>query len=193
MVLVMLEGKNVNLRVMDKKEILYWANKYDKDYSWWTQTEKELGDKLRKTQELTRDDLIRIVEWKFKDLPWLDKRVKSVSANDDENVRRISRDVFSSSSEVSQKMDSLQNLNGVGGAVASTVLTFYNPKDYGVFDIHVWRELFGKERRNEYLWTTENYLKVLEKLERMAKKHNLDVRTVEKAYFKKNYDESNQK
>jgi thermostable 8-oxoguanine DNA glycosylase len=178
---------------MNREEILYWANKYDNDHPWWKQTERELGDKLRKTRELTKDDLIRIVEWKFKDLPWLNKRVKSVSTNDDTEVRRISSDVFNSSSDVSHKMDSLQNLDGVGGAIASTVLTFYNPMDYGVFDKHVWRELFGKERKNQYLWTTENYLKVLNELERMAKQHNLDVRTVEKAYFKKNYDESNQK
>ena len=75
----------------------------------------------------------------------------------------------------------------VGPAVASTILTFYNPKEYGVFDIHIWRELFGKEPKN--LFTTENYLKLLAELRGLANKYGLDTRIVEKAFFKKNIDE----
>ena len=78
---------------------------------------------------------------------------------------------------------------GVGPALASTILTFLNPKDYGVFDIHVWREIFGKESTG--LFTAPNYLKALREMRRIASKNDLDVRVVEKALFKKNYDESN--
>jgi len=34
---------------------------------------------------------------------------------------------------------------GVGAATISVVLAFYDPKNYGVFDRHVWREVFGRE------------------------------------------------
>jgi hypothetical protein len=177
---------------MNKEEILYWNNKYDIDYPWWTQREKELGDRFRQTKMLTKVDLCDIVEWKFKELPARRKRVLGlVGKNDDGKIRSISDSVFNSSLDDSYKMDCLQNLDGVRGAVASTILTLYNPKDYGVFDIHVWREFFGKERKGEYLWTTKNYLKLLTELRRIANQYNLDARTVEKAFYKKNYDESN--
>jgi len=47
---------------------LYWSKKYDVDHPWWAQKEKEIGDKLRVMKELTKNDLIEIVEWKFKEL-----------------------------------------------------------------------------------------------------------------------------
>ena len=176
---------------MNKEEILNWNDKYDKDHPWWTQREIELGGKLRKTKTLTKDDLRQVVDWKFKELEGRRIRILGLIArNDDSEVRRISSDVFSSTLADDYKVDSLQNLTGVGPAVASTILTFYNPKEYGVFDIHIWREFFGKEP-NGYQFTTKDYLKVLAKLRKIATQHSLDVRTVEKAFFKKNYDESN--
>ncbi len=175
---------------MEKEEILYWNGKYDVDHPWWTQREKELGDKFRRTRELTKDDLVQVVEWKFKDLKGRKDRILGfIVKNDDMRIRRISRDVFNSTLDDSYKIDSLQTLHGVGPALASTILTFYNPKEYGVFDIHVWREMFGKEPKN--LFTTENYLKLLTELRRIASNHGLDARIVEKAYFKKNIDEEN--
>jgi len=176
--------------MLGKEEILNWSRKYDKDHPWWTQKEIELGDKFRKTKELTKNDLVQVVEWKFKDLKGRKDRVlEFIAKNDERLVLRISSDVFSSTLEDdSYRLNSLQMLEGVGPALASTILTFYDPKKYGVFDIHIWREIFGKEPEN--LFTTENYLKLLTELRRIANSHNLDVRTVEKALFKKNIDEA---
>jgi Holliday junction resolvasome RuvABC endonuclease subunit len=72
--------------------------------------------------------------------------------------------------------------------LASTILTFYDPKKYAVSDIHIWREMYWKEPEN--LFTTENYLKLLADLRRIGNYYNPDVRTVEKALFKKNIDET---
>lgn len=172
---------------MEKEEILHWNRRYDADHPWWTLKEKELGDRFRRARELTKDDLVQVVEWKFKDLKGRKDRILGfITKNDDMRIRRISRDVFNSTLDDSYKIDSLQMLHGVGPAIASTILTFYNPKEYGVFDIHVWRELFGKEPEN--LFTTENYMKLLKELRRVANLYSLDVRIVEKAYFKKNID-----
>lgn len=175
---------------MKKEEILNWSRKYDIEYPWWTKKEKELSDKFRRTRELTKDDLIQVVEWKFKDLKGRRERILGfIAKNDDKLVRKISSDVFNSNiKDDSYKIDSLQMLHGVGSALASTILTFYNPKEYGVFDIHIWREMFGKEPEN--LFTTENYLKLLAELRKIANSHGLNVRTVEKALFKKNLDEA---
>lgn len=176
---------------MEKEEILNWSKKYDVDHPWWKQKEKELGDKLRRSKELTKDDLVQVVEWKFKELQGRKKRILGLIAkNDDTEIRRISSHIFGlGSKDDSYKANSLCMLHGVGPAVASTILTFYNPKEYGVFDIHIWRELFGKEPKN--LFTTENYLKLLAELRRIANKYDVDVRIVEKAFFKKNIDGEN--
>ena len=175
---------------MEKEEILNWSKKYDVDHPWWTQKEKELGDKLRSSKELTKDDLVQVVEWKFKTVLGRKTRVlRLIAKNNDTDVRRISSELFRFDSKIdSYNLNSLCVLSGVGPAVASTILTFYNPKDYGVFDIHIWRELFGEEPRN--LFKTGNYLRLLTKLRQIACKYDLAVRTVEKALFKKNLDES---
>ena len=174
---------------MNKQEILNWNREYDKDYSLDSaQTEKELGEKLRSSKELTKGDLVQIVEWKFKELKGRKERIlKLIENNDDLLVRRVSRDVFDLTSDYDlYKVKLLCVFHGIGPAVASTILTFYNPKDYGVFDIHVWRESFGKEQKN--LFTTENYLKLLAELRKLANQYGLDVRTIEKAFYKKNID-----
>jgi len=114
-----------------EKEVLNWSKRYDVDYPWWTLKEKELRDKLRKSKELTKDDLVQVVEWKFKDLLGRKTRILGlVAKNDDTEMRRISRDVLGSSSkDDTYKIDSLCLLHGVGPAIASTIMTFYNPKD----------------------------------------------------------------
>jgi len=170
---------------MNKEEILYYAHRYDEDYfEKWIQPERELGDKFRKTKEVTKDDLRKVVEWKFADLPWKNDRLNDVANIDDAEIRRKSHVVFCQAKIDSDMVNGLR-FYGVGPATISVILTFYNPKEYGVFDRHVWRELFGRERKGEYLWTTENYLKVLAELRKIGKQHSLDVRTVEKAFFMK--------
>jgi thermostable 8-oxoguanine DNA glycosylase len=175
---------------VDKEEILKWSKKYDSEHPWWIQKEQELGTKFRSFKKITREDLAQVVEWKFKEMPGRRKRVMSLLAkNTDEKIRNMSNQFFGiPSNHDSTKVHTLNKIYGVGPALASTILTFINPKDYGVFDIHVWRELFGKEPKG--LFRTANYLKVLLELRKIAKQYQLDVRTVEKALFKKNYDES---
>jgi hypothetical protein len=179
---------------MDKEEILKWNRKYDKDHPWWVEKEKELGDKFRKTKTLTKDDLRQVVDWKFKELVGRRKRVLGlVAKNDDKIIQRTCNQVFClTSNEDSIRVKSLDNLHGVGPALASTILTFYDPKQYGVLDIHVWREFFGDEPANINIIfiTAGYYLKLLSELRKIANKYSLDARTVEKAYFKKNLDES---
>lgn len=175
---------------MDKEEILNWSKKYDSENSWWIQKEREMGIRFRSTKRITREDLEQVVNWKFQEMPGRKKRIMALLAkNTDEKIRKVSNKFFRiASNDDSYKVHTLNMVHGVGPALASTILTFINPKDYGIFDIHVWRELFGEEPKG--LFRTANYLKVLVELRKIAEKHQLDVRIVEKALFKKNYDES---
>jgi thermostable 8-oxoguanine DNA glycosylase len=175
---------------MNKEEILQYAESYDKEYfDNWVLPEQELGEKFRKTKQVTKDDLRRVVEWKFMGLPWKNDRLNDVANIDDDELRKRSHIAFTQSETDSDKINALK-FYGVGAATISVILTFYNPKEYGVFDRHVWRELFGKESKGEYLWTAENYLKVLTELRRIANQYGVDVRTVEKAIFKKQRDKT---
>jgi hypothetical protein len=175
---------------MDKADIIRWSRKYDKDQGWWAQKERELGGRFRKTKLLTSSDLLQIVEWKFHDSDEKTKRLSNaVSKNDDAVVARISSQVFSvEGSEDSYRMNCLTMLNGVSPVLASVILSFFDPRDYGVFEVDVWRALLGNEPPN--LFTSQNYLRFLVVLRKTAGKHNLDARTVEKALFKKGLNES---
>jgi len=175
---------------MEKQEILKWCRKHNSDYALGIQKEREIGNRLRDTLELTKTDLIKIIKWKFEGLEGRKTRILNYIENTDEQVLKlVSNLVFNlNKSQDIYKIKLLCAFDGIGPAVASTILTFFDPKNYGVFDIHVWREIFGKEKGN--LFTAENYLKLLSKLREIANKNRLEVRAVEKALFKKNYDES---
>ena len=173
---------------MEKGEILKWSSKHDSEYASWIQKEKEIGDRLRVSKELTIADLIEIIKWKFEGLEGRKTRILNYVENIDEQILKlVSKLVFNLNTRQDiYKTKLLCTFDGIGPAIASTILTFFDPENYGVFDIHVWREIFGREKGN--LFTAENYLKLLSKLREIADRYNLKVRTVEKAYFKKNYD-----
>jgi hypothetical protein len=176
---------------LDKNEILEWNQKYNRNHPWWVQKEKELGDKLRKTKTLTKHDLLEVVDWKFKELVGRKKRVyKLVNSNNDAEIQQTCSKVFSlTPRDDKRRIGDLDRLKGVGPALASVVLSFYDPKNYGVHDIHVWREFFGPEPTTIFTGS-RCYLKLLAELREEANKYSLDARIVEKAYFKKNLDES---
>jgi hypothetical protein len=55
-----------------------------------------------------------------------------------------------------------------------------------VFDVRVWQGLLGNAPAN--LFTVQNYLRLLASLRKVASKHNLDARVIDKAYYKKSLD-----
>jgi hypothetical protein len=114
--------------MLNKEEILNWNRKYDKDHPWYVEKEKELGDKFRKTKTVTKSDLLQVVDWKFKGVPPRHKRVTELAKkNTNEIVQQTCSQVFTMSDD-SDRIKSLDSLHGVGPALASTILTFYDPK-----------------------------------------------------------------
>jgi len=72
--------------------------------------------------------------------------------------------------------------------LASVILTFFDPKQYCILDLAVWKGLLGNPPPNMY--SAQNYLKLLEAIRKTAAKQNLDVRVIDKALYKKSIDES---
>jgi len=166
-------------------DIQYWADKYDEEHPWWTVEEARISEILRKNHEFGLQTLREIVHWKFYTLPGRRKRVNNLLNNySDMQIREISRKTFSSNTD-KERIETLCTIKGVGVAISSTILSFYDPEKYCVYDIHVMREVYGEEPK--YMFTgNRHYLKLLNDLRIISKKHNLPVRTIEKAYFKKN-------
>ena len=174
---------------MDKRDFLKWSQKYDKDQGWLTQVEQELGDRFRRLKTMSSADLAKVVEWKFKEDEAKKRRIlELIARNDDALVMRVSSQAFNlPGDDDACRVNCLMMLEGVSPVLASVILAFFNPKQYGVFDLYAWRALLGNEVPN--LFSAANYLKLLLALRKTAAKHNLDVRAVEKALVKKKLDE----
>jgi tryptophan 2,3-dioxygenase len=175
---------------LDKADYLLWSRKYDKAFGWQAQRERELSFKFRKNKVMTKADLAAVVEWKFKNEPDKKTRVQQlIERNSDEAVERVSSQAFNlPAGDDLYRMNCLMTLDGVNPVLASVVLTFFDPKVYGIFDARVWKPLLGNPPGN--LLTVMNYCKLLLSLRKTAGKHNLDVRVIDKALYKKSLESS---
>ena len=140
---------------------------------------------------LTCQDLAQIVEWKFKSDPEKKSHVlESVAKNDEEKVKRLSGQAFClPQADDGFRLNCLTSLEGISPVLASIILTFFDPHNYGIFDLSVWKPLLGNAPTG--LYTPQNYIRLLGALRKTAAKHNLDARVIDKALFKKSFDESN--
>jgi len=175
---------------VDKADFLTWSRKYDKAFGWQAQRERELGSKFRKLKSLTCADLASIVEWKLKgDSEKRARTLTLVARNNEATVNRLSSQALSiPSCEDGYRMNCLTLLEGISPVLASVILTFFNPQQYCILDVAVWKALLGNPPPN--MQTTQSYLKLLAVIRKTAAKQNLDVRVVDKALFKKSIDES---
>lgn len=176
---------------MNKEELLFWKNKYDKEEDLYNKgDEEELRKKFNKNNFVMKEDLIRIVKWKFQDrLVGRQKRILKLLDDVEESfIEEITKLAFKTKDD-DIKLSLLSSIKGVGNAVGSVILTFYDPKNYGVLDIHAWRELFGEEPNNVFS-NNKQAIKFFKKLREISSETGLSCRDVEKAIFKKNLDES---
>ncbi|MCL2173418.1 MAG: hypothetical protein FWB84_07270 [Candidatus Bathyarchaeota archaeon] len=174
---------------MDKADYLLWGRKYDKAYGFLAQRERELGAKFRKKRVMTKTDLVAVVEWTFREETDKKTRISElVNRNSEEAVERISSQVFNlpDGNDV-YRMNCLTTLEGVSPVLASVILMFFDPKNYGLFDVRIWKPFLGNAPTN--LLTVTNYQTLLLSLRKAANKHNLDVRLIDKAIYKRSIDE----
>lgn len=170
-----------------KNELLSLARKYDSESPFWISEEKRIGDQIRRDKQFNMDTLKEIVHWKFLSLPGREKRVNNLlKQHSDTDVREITGWVLSLPiKEDKNKIEGLRKLKGIGVSLASVILSFHNPQDYCVYDIHIMREVYGKEPK--YMFSScRHYIRLLKDLREYSTKVNLPVRTIEKALFKKN-------
>jgi hypothetical protein len=162
-------------------DLLKWINLVDErseDYMEDVRFEQEIGISIRKNNEVSKNQILDIIDWKFSDKPHYIKRMKGIfeGVGDDE-VREITKHSFQLTFD-EYKLKLLCSIPGVGPMLASILLAYYDPYKYGIFDQHTWNQLYPEEPRNI---TVDGYLKVLGELRKMAQEYKVPVRIIDQA------------
>lgn len=183
------------MKQLSKDELLHWLDKYNKEEDLYnTGLEEELRIKFQKNRFITKNDLKRIVEWKFQGrLKGRQKRILNLlSSVEDDFIQNVSKLAFQTEDDRT-RLSLLSSIRGVGNALSSVILTFFNPNKYGVLDIHDWRELYDKKQGEEPPDLFLNHKRAIDffqKLREISFETGLCCRDVEKALFKKNLEKS---
>lgn len=190
-----LEGRIVVAKTtkeeITKENITIWKNKYhieEKQYN--TEIEDKLRTSFNKKGFMSKEDLIKIMEWKFQGrLLGRRKRMLNLLADcKPEFIEKMSKEAFQSTDD-EVRLTLLSNIPAVKNSLSSVILTFYNPQIYGILDIHSWRELFGKEPKD--IFSNKNRVIVFfRKLREISARTGFSCRDIEKALFKKDLDNS---
>ncbi|MGB8780327.1 MAG: hypothetical protein WCD81_06725 [Candidatus Bathyarchaeia archaeon] len=174
---------------MNCSEIIKLRDEHNKEWKSEIEKEKEIGDQLRATKTLTKSQLEEIIPWKFD----CDGRIRAnelrlIKGINEQALKEKSTRVFNLDVDHDyERIELLRSFKkGIGVAVASVILAFYDPENYCVFDFHIYQELFGE--RPDY--TTDEYVKLLTVLRKEAKKCGVFTRDIEKAYYRKNCQRS---
>lgn len=177
--------------MISKTDIIKWKEKYDDQEDFYNKgDEDELRGKFQKKKFMTKEDLIKIHKWKFQGtLIGRQKRMINLIQNIPSSfIEELSRDAFNLNNDI-ERLQILFKIPSVANSLSSVILTFYDPQNYGILDIHSWRELFGEEPKDIFS-NKKRLLEFLDELRKISNITGLSCREVEKALFKKNLDEN---
>ena len=172
---------------MNRNEIIYWRDKYDRDEDQYdTGLEEKLRKKFSTSECATKHDIEEIIGWKFQG------RLKGRRNLNLARITDLDEWVIESITKLAFQVDGdrlklklLTAMDGVGLSVASVILAFHDPERYGVLDFHAWHGLFATDKK---IFTEGDCLRFLEKLREKAAFVDLPCRDIEKAYFKRDLD-----
>lgn len=172
---------------MDCDEIIFWRDKYDQEEDRYNKgIEEELRAKFRENGCATKQDLEKVIKWKFQGR--LEGRQKMNLARlkrvEDWVIQKITSLAFQMPTD-KLKLKLLTSIDGVGFSVASVALAFHDPENFGVLDFHVWHGLFQSEKK---IFTEQDCLKYFKKLRELSTEAGLPCRDVERGIFKKDLD-----
>jgi hypothetical protein len=172
-----------------KSEFEKWLKKYsDVETKYPREVEKRLTDSFQSKGYASKKEIVELVTWKFEaNKHRLKRELNLIERVPEEQIIEKTRSAFQSTNE-EEMIETLKSISGFGNAVCSVALTFHNPNRYCIFDIHAWRELFGREPA--YYHTTKALIEFFEEVRSISKGTGLTCREVEKALFIKNYLES---
>ena len=140
--------------------------------------EQSTGLALRYAKTISKDQLSSIIKWRYRDQKHYLSRVSRILENvDDQEITEVTRTALALSSDY-YKMTLLCAIPGVGHVLASIILAFYDPHEYGVLDREVWNHLFPDEKAD---MSVDGYLRLLEGLRKLSKQHKVPARVIGQA------------
>lgn len=135
---------------------------------------------IKKQGHLTKEQIIRILKWKSP------RPLRFYEQNSETDIETITKLAFQQNDD-KLKIHILTALKGVNYPSASAILMFYEPKNYPVLDIRVWKQLHKNNlvttNANGQNFTLEQWATYLKIIRSLAKENNLTSRQVEKRLF----------
>lgn len=122
---------------------------------------------------LTKEEVVRLVEWKLSHGTFRPSLKKLVESNSEDDIRTASVNAFSrdldSKENVKTAMDDLTKLKGIGPATASLLLSVCHPAKVPFFSDELYRWVFweagtGKGWDRSIKYTPKEYLEMFEKI-----------------------------
>jgi hypothetical protein len=168
---------------LDKQTIIKYAEKYDQRFlkTKEAEIENEVKSWLRKNRYLDKENFIKLCLWKSP------RPKKSYENNSEELIKELTAFSLQTKSEEAG-IKALTCLSGVSFPVATTILHFAFPNKYSIMDFRaIWS--LGWEQPKQY--TFEFWEKYYKEIQKLSKKFNLPVRTIDKALWQ--YSKDNQK
>jgi hypothetical protein len=167
----------------NREDILQWRNTYDQQQPPWDlEVERTIRLNLQRARTMAKTDLETMTLWKFQRSRFKNNHLRLVRENSEEAIQASFRSAIETQ-DAGGRIRELVNLSGVGPALASVVLTFFDPDRHGVLDYHAWNELFANRKKTKGTFTISEGGEYLQKLEEVAQFHGLPARDVEKALF----------
>ena len=135
---------------------------------------------MKKQGFIYRSDALRILRWKSP------RPTRHYEKNSESDFRSITESAFSTRNE-RLRMHSLTALNGVKYPAASALLMFYDPNEYPVIDIRVWKQLYKLNLVNTNPggqgFSLDEWITYLEIMRNAALEFHIPVRQLEKRFF----------
>ncbi|OYR56802.1 hypothetical protein [Halorubrum halodurans] len=171
---------------MDADDIRTYSERYADGYTEeHREIEDDVGAALDEKGYLTRDELERVVAWKLDNQPGRrDRYIEMMRSTPEEFVRRVTEAALLPNDPKIQ-LRTLASIPGIGDATATVVLAFHDPTTYAVGDRYIMDALFGEDRG----FRRSDYATLLEELHD-RNPSDFDLRTVEKAYYRRYLEEN---
>ena len=172
------------------RELEKWINHFQEkipEHIEDIQFEQKTGHTIRRTGEVSKEQLQSIIDWKFSEQKHYHAKVTSeIGKLSDEEIKEVTKTAFQMKHDF-YKIKLICAIQGVGPVLASIILAFYDPHDFGIFDHSTWDQLFPEQKRDI---SVKGYLKVLDKMREIASEYQVPVRVIDQALWIKNYEEN---
>ena len=168
---------------LDTAELKRWLKLYDLERYLF----KEVSPRFRREQTLRPYDFFAIVVWKSNRAK---TKIKRGLLDAGKTVQDLMCEV-SQAETPGKKVGILLDVDGIGPAMASAILTVCYPEEFTVLDYRAWQVLEQAGIAglpDDYPWDSESYLQYHDACRRLAEHIGLSLRDLDRALWAKSWE-----